>query len=99
MKRSGLFKIAVFVMAAWLGTAAAAMAGMITINVKLPNGQPAKHATVRMYSVTANYQIVQYAVQTTSASGKAVFKLHPGACFKAEYGNDGSGRPLYVHGG
>ena len=88
--------LAAFTVGAWFATLAFASA--ITVTVTVPNGAPAKHATVRMYKVGANYLIQQFAVQTTDASGKAVFKLHPGACFKAEYGNDGTGRPRYVGG-
>lgn len=98
MKRNVLLKFSALILVAWLGMVSTAMAAMITVTVKLPSGTPAKHATVRMYKVGANYLIQQFAVQTTNASGVTVFKLHPGACFKAEYGDDGSGRPRYVGG-
>ncbi len=73
----------------------AASAATVTVSVKLPNGAPAKHAFVRMYRMSG-YTIVSLETETADASGKAVFKVRPGACLKAEYGNDGSGRPTDI---
>lgn len=72
------------------------VASLVTVTVKLPNGAPAKRAFVRMYTVGASYSIVSLETHTTDASGRAVFKVRPGACLKAEYGNDGSGRPTNI---
>ena len=78
----------------FFGTAlsAAANAATVTVTVKLPSGAPAKHAFVRMFTVGSGYSIVSLETHTTDASGRAVFKVRPGSCLKAEYGNDGSGR-------
>ncbi len=75
---------------------AAASAATVAVTVKLPNGAPAKHAFVRMYTMGANYAIVSLETETTNAAGMAIFKVRPGACLKAEYGNDGSGRPTNI---
>ena len=80
-----------------LATAVSAAAGpTVTVTVKLPNGAPAKHASVRMTTMGANYLIVSLETETTSASGIAVFRFRRGACLKAEYGNDADGRPIYI---
>jgi len=74
----------------------AASAATVAVTVKLPSGGPAKHAFVRMYTMGAAYSIVSLETETTNASGSALFKVRPGACLKAEYGDDGSGRPRYI---
>ena len=76
----------------------AAASSQILVVVKLHNGAPAKHAVVRMFTESANYLITILETKTADASGKAVFRLHPGACFKGEYGRDSQGRPLEVAG-
>lgn len=72
------------------------LAVALLVLVRLPNGAPAKHASVRMTKMGANYQILSLEVETTNAAGKAVFNMRPGACLKAEYGRDAQGRPLYI---
>ncbi len=92
-------RFAIHVTAALLMTTAlcaAARAATVTVAVKLPNGAPAKHAFVRMWKEGANYSIVSLETETTNAAGIAMFKIRPGACLKAEYGNDGSGRPTNI---
>ncbi len=81
-----------------LGTAfcVAASGATVSVTVRLPNGAPAKHAFVRMYTMGAAYTIVSLETETTNAAGKATFKVRPGACLKAEFGDDGSGRPKYI---
>jgi len=80
-----------------MGTAlcTAASAATVTVTVKLPNGAPAKRAFVRMYTMNG-YTIVTRETETTDAAGRAIFKVRPGARLKAEYGNDGSGRPTNI---
>jgi len=75
---------------------AAASAATLTVTVTLPNGSPAKHAFVRMWKMGANYSILSLETETTNGSGKATFKIRPGACLKAEFGSDSGGRPLYI---
>jgi hypothetical protein len=80
------------------GTAVCTAANVATVAVmvKLPSGAPAKHAFVRMWKMGANYAIVSLETETTNASGSAIFKVRSGACLKAEYGDDGAGRPRYI---
>ena len=77
-------------------TVLAAFSFIVTVTVNLPNGSPAKHAFVRLWKMGANYSIVSLETETTNASGKATFKMRPGACLKAEYGSDSNGRPIYI---
>jgi hypothetical protein len=92
-KRFAASLAALFLMGTALCTAASA--ATVKVTVKLPSGAPAKHAFVRMYTM-AGYTVVSQETETTDASGRATFKVRPGACLKAEYGNDGSGRPMSI---
>jgi len=94
MKRFAAYLTALVLMST--AVCMAASAATLTVTVTLPNGAPAKHAFVRMYKMRANYAIVSLETETTGASGTAVFKIRPGGCLKAEFGNDGSGRPRYI---
>jgi hypothetical protein len=94
MKRFAASLAAVLLFGGALCTAASA--ATVAVTVKLPSGAPAKHAFVRMWKMGANYAIVSLETETTNASGSALFKARPGACLKAEYGDDGAGRPRYI---
>jgi hypothetical protein len=94
VKRFAVSLTVLFLFGAGLCTAASA--ATVTVTVTLPNGAPAKGAFVRMYTMGAAYSIVSLETETTNAAGKAIFKVRPGACLKAEFGYDGSGRPRYI---
>lgn len=93
MKRFTMSFAALLLLATTVCTAAGKT---VTVTVKLPNGAPAKHAFVRMTTMGANYTILSLETEKTSGSGIAVFKFRPGACLKAEYGDDANGRPIYI---